>query len=97
MSFLALLAAFVKSRWGKVANEQLVALLFPIWAVFVYRDLWPLATYTLHPADSWDKLIWFKVSILTFIAAFIPLLVPRQYVPTDSEVSYSCTIGFEEV
>ena len=55
--------------------------------VYVYRDIWPLATYTEKPVDvSEDTLLWTKVIVLFGTAVVIPLLVPRQYVPVDPKV-----------
>ena len=55
--------------------------------MFAYRDLWPLATFTLTPLDGAEgPLIWVKVGLLTLIGVIIPLFVPRQYVPFDPKV-----------
>ena len=61
--------------------------LFVTFAVYFYRDIWPLATYTEKPIDvSKDTLLWTKVIVLFGTAVVIPLLVPRQYVPVDPKV-----------
>ncbi|EJD04272.1 uncharacterized protein FOMMEDRAFT_106872 [Fomitiporia mediterranea MF3/22] len=82
-SFLALVSVAVSRRWAKTANFHLVSLLLFTWAVFAYRDFWPLMTYTLRPADIGDKLLWPKFVLLTLTAIGIPLLIPRPYVPFD--------------
>ena len=52
-----------------------------------YRDLWPLATFTLSPIDAdGTPLLWIEVGVLTFAAVIVPLLVPRQYIPHDPKV-----------
>ena len=52
--------------------------------VFTYRDVWPLATFTLRPADGGEGgILWAKYSLLTIAGVAIPLLVPRQYTPAD--------------
>lgn len=66
---------------------HVVSLLLFIWAVFAYRDFWPLATYSLQPADISDKLLWPKFIVLTMTAVGVPLLIPRPYVPFDPKVS----------
>lgn len=56
-------------------------------AVFFYRDLWPLCTTNLHPIDAGEGLIlWIHIGVLTFAAAVIPLMIPRQYLPLDPHV-----------
>uniref|UniRef100_A0A8H8CG88 P-loop containing nucleoside triphosphate hydrolase protein n=1 Tax=Psilocybe cubensis TaxID=181762 RepID=A0A8H8CG88_PSICU len=51
-----------------------------------FGDIWPLATYTQQPKD-WpqDEFLWIKLAILSFTAWFIPLFVPRRYVPVNPE------------
>ena len=56
------------------------------WAVYAYRDLWPLATYHLKPADAEDPFVWVKMSVLTLAAVVVPLVTPREYVPINPEV-----------
>ncbi|TBU23091.1 hypothetical protein BD311DRAFT_811015 [Dichomitus squalens] len=69
---------------SRLVTRHLVTVLLMTWAVYVYRDLWPLATFTLQPADASEgSLLWAKVSVLTFAAVIIPLVVPRQYIPVD--------------
>ena len=68
-------------------TRHAVAVLFLSWVVYAYRDLWPLATFTLRPADASEgTLLWAKVGVLTLAAVAVPLLVPRQYVPVDPKV-----------
>nr|GAT52228.1 ATP-binding cassette transporter [Mycena chlorophos] len=58
--------------------------LFTAFAVYVYRDVVPLATFTLKPLDHGPK-IAVKVALLAFTAVVIPLLTPRQYIPVDPQ------------
>ena len=56
-------------------------------AVYCYRDLFPLATYTRSPLDAGEgQLLWIKISILVLVGAVAPLVVPRPYVPVDPKV-----------
>lgn len=72
---------------ARTAIQHLALLLVAVFAVFAYRDLWPLATYTLTPLDASEGwLIWTKIGILAFAAAAVPLLIPRQYIPIDPSV-----------
>ncbi|KAI0782766.1 hypothetical protein C8Q75DRAFT_885975 [Abortiporus biennis] len=83
-SLLAFVSVAGNAHQSITANDHLVlVLLFP-WVVFLYRDVWPLATYTLAPIDG-EKgwIIWTQVSLLTIVAAIIPLISPRRYVPFD--------------
>lgn len=58
--------------------------MFATFAVYVYRDVWPLATYTLHPADTpLGPLLWAQIAALTLAEAVVPLVIPRAYVPYD--------------
>ncbi|KAI0793375.1 P-loop containing nucleoside triphosphate hydrolase protein [Abortiporus biennis] len=84
-SLLALLSISLTSHRNQViATRHLVVVLFVSWIVFVYRDIWPLATYTSEPADGEEGwLIWTKIGALTLAAALIPLFIPRQYTPLD--------------
>ncbi len=53
-------------------------------AVYVYRDIAPLATFDDIPQDSWEgPFLWIKMGILLFIAILIPLIIPREYTPID--------------
>ncbi|WVQ93407.1 hypothetical protein IAU59_000477 [Kwoniella sp. CBS 9459] len=58
-------------------------LLFLGWCLYAYRDLWPLLTFTLDPADINNAITWSRVAILSVSAVIIPLLRPRTYVPVD--------------
>jgi len=47
-----------------------------------------LATFTQHPEDlpREGNLIWVKMLILGMITVFIPMFIPRRYVPIDPKV-----------
>ena len=67
--------------------------LFTALAVYVYRDIWPLATYTENPVDgSEGALLWTNLVVLFTTAVIIPLVVPRQYVPVDPKVNTASTM-----
>ncbi|KAH9951515.1 hypothetical protein B0H21DRAFT_775731 [Amylocystis lapponica] len=83
-SILAVISVTAKACLGRLVTRHLAVLLLITWAVYVYRDLWPLATFTLTPVDTAEgPLFWTKFAILTFAAVVVPLLVPRQYIPVD--------------
>ncbi|KAJ6498479.1 hypothetical protein C8R47DRAFT_1212167 [Mycena vitilis] len=53
-------------------------------ALYAYRDVYPLATYTLSPLDSDEgAVLWVKIALLFVAAVGVPLTVPRAYVPVD--------------
>lgn len=61
---------------------------FTILAVYAYRDIWPLMTFTLQPKDGAEgDLLWAKVALLAFVGVFLPLFEPYPYVPYDPAVS----------
>ena len=54
---------------------------------YTYRDLFPLATYNLHPRDGKEgDVLWWKIGLVA-IAAALPLAMSRQYKPVNSKVS----------
>ena len=72
------------------------SVLFIALVVYVYRDIWPLATYTENPVDgSEGALIWTKLVVLFITAVIIPLFVPRQYVPVDKKVNTASAMIIE--
>ncbi|EUC62288.1 ABC transporter, partial [Rhizoctonia solani AG-3 Rhs1AP] len=83
-TLLAILALTLAPRFRAVSNTHLVVLLLIAIGVYVWRDLVPLATYHLHPADAaggW--LTWSRIGVLTFVSLIVPLCIPRVYVPLD--------------
>jgi hypothetical protein len=56
-----------------------------IFAVYTYRDVWPLATFTLSPQDvpTEGALLWLKYAAATLAGVLLPLTVPRRYMPVD--------------
>ncbi|KAI0066573.1 P-loop containing nucleoside triphosphate hydrolase protein [Artomyces pyxidatus] len=81
-SSLAIISVTASPKHSAPAIRHLNLLLLATFCVYAYRDLWPLATFTLSPADQLeDALLWVKISLLTFASIFIPLTIPRQYMP----------------
>jgi hypothetical protein len=72
----------VHQKWSKLVSLHLSFLLFVSFAVYVYRDIWPLATFTLSPKDlSEGWFVWTKIIILFWAGVVVPLVMPRQYMP----------------
>ncbi|KZT67088.1 P-loop containing nucleoside triphosphate hydrolase protein [Daedalea quercina L-15889] len=56
------------------------------WAVYAYRDLWPLATFTEEPIDLAEgPLLWARISLLTLSSIVVPLIIPQRYIPFDPQ------------
>lgn len=74
-------------RQSVVIARHLNAVLLSSWAVYVYRDVWPLATVTLQPLDASEGcLFWVSFALLTIAGAAIPLVIPHPYIPLDPAV-----------
>ncbi|KAI0640442.1 P-loop containing nucleoside triphosphate hydrolase protein [Trametes meyenii] len=59
-------------------------ILATIWGVYLYRDVWPLATFNSFPLDAAEgNMLWVKLGLLSISGVFIPLFSPRKYVPAD--------------
>ncbi|KAK8861564.1 hypothetical protein IAR55_002386 [Kwoniella newhampshirensis] len=52
-------------------------------ALYAYRDIWPLCTFNLVPADIANAITWSRVALLSVVAVVIPLIRPRTYIPVD--------------
>ncbi|KAF8308373.1 P-loop containing nucleoside triphosphate hydrolase protein, partial [Clavulina sp. PMI_390] len=53
-------------------------------AVYGYRDLLPLATYYLTPADEMlGPFTWIRIGLLGWTALIVPGFLPRRHVPVD--------------
>ena len=58
-------------------------LLLLAFALYAYRDLYPLATYNLMPRDIPNAITWSRIGLLSLVAVLIPLTRPRTYIPVD--------------
>ena len=84
------LAAVVLIRPPRIAEHYNSLVLFVSFWVYVYRDIWPLATYSEVPKDADEGLLlWAKIAVLLITAVVIPLFVPNIYVPVDPKVRRS--------
>ncbi|RPD70664.1 P-loop containing nucleoside triphosphate hydrolase protein [Lentinus tigrinus ALCF2SS1-7] len=81
-AYTGFLAASNTFHWTRLAAVQKGIILLILWAVYMYCDVWPLATYSRTPADTHEGIIlWVKVSLLTFAAVVLPLISPRRPPP----------------
>ncbi|KAF5375060.1 hypothetical protein D9758_000106 [Tetrapyrgos nigripes] len=85
--YVALLALFSLSsayRITTVVHYHIQVLLLIILAVYTYRDIVPLFTYTSSPQDSCEGwLLWVKVSFLVLASIAVPLLASRECFTPD--------------
>jgi hypothetical protein len=87
---LALVSVAARRAYASVASFHLSSILLITFSVYTYRDIWPLLTFTLSPADGRESsLLWAKVSLLAVAGVVIPLAIPRRYVPLDPKASSS--------
>ncbi|KAI0638608.1 multidrug resistance-associated ABC transporter [Trametes polyzona] len=83
-SLLAFVSLVSSPSLSRLVSNHAAFLLLIIWSVYFYRDVWPLATFTLQPIDAAEgPLLWAKVAVLTVAAVIVPLFSPRPYVPVD--------------
>ncbi|KAI0775463.1 hypothetical protein BC629DRAFT_1595092 [Irpex lacteus] len=76
--------AFTTVQQSRIASFHLSLLSFTTFAVYAYRDLWPLLTFTLRPADEAEgKLLWIKVTLALLAGIVLPALEPYPYIPVD--------------
>ncbi|EED80190.1 predicted protein [Postia placenta Mad-698-R] len=91
LSFVPLLA---KPAWGSIASGHATLVLLCTFAVYLYRDVWPYATFTQKPLDTSEGvMLWVKIADLIVAALIIPLLAPRIYEPFDAKVEIPNSIN----
>ena len=72
---------------GTQAHVHVSLLLFLLWALYLYRDVWPLATVNLKPVDGDEgALLWAKLALLSLTGFIVPTIIPRKYVPVNPQV-----------
>ena len=85
-SIMAIISVTVK-EWSVSTTRYNILVLLSVFGVYIYRDIWPLATLTKEQKDLQEGyMLWIKISITTLTAVIIPLFIPRQYVPVDPKV-----------
>ncbi|KAI9061280.1 P-loop containing nucleoside triphosphate hydrolase protein [Trametes sanguinea] len=81
---LSNVALFGSTHWGRTAFVHASAILAVAWGVYMYRDIWPLATLDRAPVDAVEgSLVWAKLGLLSLSGVFIPFFSPRKYIPLD--------------
>ncbi|KDR82358.1 hypothetical protein GALMADRAFT_237629 [Galerina marginata CBS 339.88] len=80
LAFITLLS----KGWSTSVTRYNNAILLSGLAVYTYRDIWPLATYTQSPVDEAEgNILFMKIAVLVITALAIPLFIPRRYTPID--------------
>nr|GAT46155.1 ATP-binding cassette transporter [Mycena chlorophos] len=85
--YSAILAAFSFTVFLKLssrATAHLNTILAVAFCVYFYRDILPLATFTWPVQDAGEgPLLKLKLTALFIASVFVPLAIPRPYVPVD--------------
>ena len=90
LAILALLALFGRSSLNDRAYAHASWILALVWGVYVYRDVYPLATLDPTPVDAAEgPFLYANFMLLTIAAVFVPIFIPRKYVPLNPKVSSS--------
>ncbi|KAI0711031.1 P-loop containing nucleoside triphosphate hydrolase protein [Cerioporus squamosus] len=81
-SALSFASTVFKTPLEMSLKRHAALVLLATWAIYAFRDIWPLATYDSSPADIVEGgILWVKTGALTLAAVVIPLISPRQYTP----------------
>uniref|UniRef100_A0A0W0FN82 P-loop containing nucleoside triphosphate hydrolase protein n=1 Tax=Moniliophthora roreri TaxID=221103 RepID=A0A0W0FN82_MONRR len=84
-TFLSFAVVVSPATWSSLSAKHVNAVLSVCFAVYAYRDLFPLATFDLVPLDVHEgDLLWWKIGVLG-VAMLLPLFMPRQYRPVDPQ------------
>ncbi|KAJ6598427.1 P-loop containing nucleoside triphosphate hydrolase protein [Mycena vulgaris] len=84
LSILASVSLCVTPPWKKTLQRHLCLVLLVVVVTYVYRDIYPLATFTQAPRDlSEGWILWTKLGLIGLAAVILPLVEPRQYMPVD--------------
>ncbi|PSR71574.1 hypothetical protein PHLCEN_2v12546 [Hermanssonia centrifuga] len=83
-SVLAFFNVFAPAAIGRVASLHLTLVTCTLFAVYAYRDIWPLMTFTLEPEDKGQgRILWAKIAFAAFAGVVGPLFEPYAYIPLD--------------
>lgn len=68
-------------------SRHLSVVTFAIFTSYAYRDVWPLMTFTLRPADEAEGvLLWAKVALSAFAGLVEPVFEPYPFMPLNPNV-----------
>ncbi|KAJ3994664.1 hypothetical protein F5050DRAFT_1800596 [Lentinula boryana] len=81
---LSLFSLVTSYRWSQISIRHLNFVLCATLAVYVYRDVYPLATFQLKPQDDSEGFfLWVTIGLLALAGVLVPLCVPTKYVAVD--------------
>ncbi|KAF7797042.1 hypothetical protein EIP86_008234 [Pleurotus ostreatoroseus] len=82
---LAIFNAFANTPQGGLKwSAHLTLVTFAVFVLYCYRDIWPLMTFTLRPADEAEgDILWAKIALVFFVSSVGPLFEPYPYIPVD--------------
>ncbi|PSS08857.1 hypothetical protein PHLCEN_2v3472 [Hermanssonia centrifuga] len=81
---LAFFNVFAPAAFGRVASLHLTLVTCAFFAVYAYRDIWPLMTFTIEAGDKAEgRIIWAKIALAAFAGVVEPLFEPYAYIPVD--------------
>ena len=88
LSILGLLSLFGGAHVSFRAYAHGSWVLACLWGAYMYRDVWPLMTFTLRPLDAAEgRVLWAKLALIACVGAVEPLLEPYPYIPHDPLVN----------
>ncbi|KAK7025989.1 hypothetical protein VNI00_015819 [Paramarasmius palmivorus] len=80
---LSILVLVTPRNLSNLSAQHANAILTVSFAIYAYRDLFPLTTFQLTPQDEREgAVVWWKIGILG-IVALLPLFMPREYKPVN--------------
>jgi hypothetical protein len=83
---------------SRAAAPYATVAVLSLFAVYAYRDVWPLLTFTLRPLDRAEGLIvWAKVTLSALAGVLLPLLEPYVYVPVNPAVRTTPSLAFSQL
>ncbi|KAJ6535432.1 hypothetical protein B0H19DRAFT_1079915 [Mycena capillaripes] len=84
LTFARFFPSLLSTSWSQILGRHVTIILNAQTALYVYRDVYPLATYTKVPMDGEQgTLLWVKIALLFVAAIIVPLTIPRIYIPVD--------------
>lgn len=81
---------FLPVHPARTTSSHATYVLLALFVSYAYRDIWPLFTFTLTPADLHEGgILWVKVVLAFLGGVALPLLEPYPYIPIDPKVCFS--------
>ena len=91
---LSILYVILPSHTSRLISFHTTLVVLSILGVYIYRNVWPLLTLTLHPLDDAEGwLLWMKIGLASLAGVFLPLVEPYPYIPVDPKVSIPRFLG----